>query len=498
QLQTEVFDVLIIGGGITGAAVARDAAFRGLKVALIEAGDFASGTSSGSSKLIHGGVRYLEQFEFKLVFEAIQEREKLKKLYAPLVQDLSFVFPSYRNGYPPRWKLNLGLFLYDSFAKFRAPHSNLSASKTQSEFPWLKTENLTGSCVYTDSFSEDYRLVTELIKSAHRRGAICVSRLQLRKINVGPVHEILAADLFDRENSVQIKAKHIFNCSGPYSDSVRKLLNLPSALKLTQGIHFIIPRARLPIKTAFVLSDPKLNRILFAIPWNSITYLGTTDTEIDDPKKARASKADADYVLEMANHYFNVGLKRPDIIQSWAAVRPLLRPPDSRNPSAISREHHLEENPKNIFHLMGGKLTSHRLMAREALDHIKKVHLIDDSPLQDKLWEKNSSNNLETTFGRFSEDILQIDSERKLNQKTITSSTPHLVSEVLYSLYHEMALSPIDFIRRRSSLYYECPNLEMAKAVTDIFSKELHWTSELTEKHLNEVKEQFSWDMENY
>jgi glycerol-3-phosphate dehydrogenase len=499
KLQRETFDVAVVGGGITGAAVARDAAFRGLKVALLEAQDFAEGTSSGSSKLIHGGVRYLEQFEFKLVYEAIREREKLKKLYAPFVQDLSFVFPTYRDVFPPRWKLNLGLFLYDAFARFRSPHLNLSKKATLQNFPWLKPDGLTGACVYVDSFSEDFRLVTELIKSATRKGAICLSRMRVKNIQTeNPFLLTLEDSYCPRPREIEVKAKSIFNCTGPYTDEIRALLNLQPALRLTQGVHFIIPQSRLPIKNAIVLPDPELHRILFAIPWNSVTYFGTTDTDIEDPSKARASKADADYVLKIINRYFNTNLTAKDFIQSWAAVRPLIKPPETRNPSEISREHKLEERPRGIFHLLGGKLTSHRVMAREALDHITMNHSVDSIPLQDEIWTKAKPTELERRWGRYAEDILQIDAESNLQQKRILGENSPLVSEILYSIHHEMALTPLDFLRRRSSLYYECPLLEVAERVTEVFSKTMNWDEETSRSNLQEINRHYEWDRGNF
>ncbi len=467
RLQSETFDALIIGGGITGAAVARDAACRGMKVALVEAGDFASGTSSGSSKLLHGGVRYLEQFEFKLVYEAIQEREKLKSIYAPLVQDLPFVFPTFSHLYPQRWKLNLGLYLYDAFSKFRSPHVNLSKKQTLGLYPWLKDNQLSGACRYIDSFGEDFRVVIEIVKSAVRKNAVCLSRVEVKAFGrENSLHTLKLKDLISG-HELFTKAKYIFNCAGPYSDEVRKLLGLPSKLRLTQGVHFCIPRERLPIETAFVLPDPKLHRILFAIPWKKTTYLGTTDTPIDDPRQARATKYDLEYVLRIANQFFNVNLTRSDVFQSWAAVRPLIKPTeDEKNPSAISREHQLEESPQNIFHLLGGKLTSHRIMAKEALDRVS------------------------TPVDSFETEILITGEQYPANQ--------NLDTQVQYSTEHEMALTPLDFIRRRTSLYYEEPSIKIAEEVSSHFAKICQWTEEQKSKNLNEVLESYKWDKEGY
>lgn len=462
EIDKEDWDLIVIGGGITGAAVARDAALRGLKTLLLEADDFASGTSSGSSKLLHGGIRYLEQFEFKLVRDAIHEREILSRLYAPLVEDLDFVFPTYQDGFPPRWKLNLGLHLYDAFSGFRVHHQNLNTSQTLGRYPQLRADRLTGSCVYVDSFAEDYRLVIELIKSAHRSGATCLSRMKVIEIDGSSVGcQLVAENRWQGSERIQLKSRFIFNCSGPFSDQVRGLLKLDRALELTQGVHFITKRENLPITTAFVMPDSKLHRILFAIPWKSMTYFGTTDTVIQDPSKARATSEDFKYCVGLLNQYFKVSLTRKDIIQSWAAVRPLIKPKDAKSPSAISREHHIEESPKRIFHILGGKLTSHRLMASEALELLSEYRSMPRCMTDQKKL-------LATT------DHLKID---------------NLKDRVAYSIRHEMALTPLDFLRRRSSLYYEFPTDEMAKSVASQFEMILP-----ASKGLEEVQKSYDWD----
>lgn len=506
-LKNREWDCVVIGGGITGAAVARDAALRGLKVALLEAEDFASGTSSGSSKLIHGGLRYLENFEFGLVREAIHERESLRRLYAPFVQDLHFVFPTYTHQPPPRWKLNIGLTLYDFFASFRDKHTNVNAAEARAKFAMLNRNGLTGACVYTDSFAEDYRLVIELVKSAHRHSAVCLNRLKvegLQSLESGRV-ELTARDLLSGTETFVIRANAIFNCTGPYADRVREKLGLSPTLQLTQGVHFLLPKERLPIDKAFVLSDPRLHRILFAIPWGPTTYLGTTDTTVARPEDAKATSEDVAYVLSIANRFFNTNLVPADIFQSWSGTRPLIKPADVTSNSAISREHQLEENPTNVFHLLGGKLTSHRAMADEALNKLSKKRKIGRTkvfslPLQDALWDEKASTNpphLARSYGRFAHDILRIDRERDLKMQKISPLFPHLVAEVIYSIQEEMCIEPLDFLKRRSSLYYwtniaNSDHLDAVKKVADIFALERglasHDANALLEKTLLSYK----------
>ncbi len=509
------WDLVIIGGGVVGAAVARDAALRGLQVALIEAQDFASGTSSGSTKLLHGGVRYLENFEFKLVSEAIQERERLHRLYSPLVKDVSFVFPTYRSIPPARWKLNLGLLLYDAFSGFRQRHQNLNRDNALKKFPLLEDANLTGACVYTDSFSEDYRLVIELIKAAHRHGAVCLNRMQLSGVRIEPDGRF-ALQIVDRTNPtvepLRARTRYVFNCTGPFSDRVRSFVGLPPVLRLTQGVHFLVRHDKLPVHQPYVVVDQALHRILFAIPWNKMTYVGTTDTSIGRPEEARAQKADRDYVFSQINKAFRTKLKPEDAYQSWAGVRPLIEPKDkTKDNSKISREHLIEENPPRFFHILGGKLTSHRLMAEEALDGLTKYQKIAATrtrglPLQEAQSDgsfKTQPSHLAETYGRFAHDILRIDRERNLNLAPLHSKFSVLKSELLYGLENEMVLEPIDFLKRRSSLFYESDGddqstQELVKTVVEMMASSLHWTTTMRIEMEESVWKAYQWNREGF
>lgn len=485
QLSDQEFDLAIIGGGVSGAACARDAALRGFKTLLVEASDFASATSSGSSKLIHGGVRYLKNYEFGLVYTAIRERERLEHLYAPFVQKIPFVFPTYKGREPNRRLLDLGLTLYDAFAFFREIHKCWGARKTKAEFPLLKDDKLTGCVVYADSFAEDYRLVIEMIKSAHRNGAMCLSRLRAEEIreNSGSFELSLKDELTGR--SCRTRAKKVVNCAGPFSDNIKKQLNLPPRLHLTQGVHFIVPREALPVDQAYVLSDPENDRILFAVPWKSITFLGTTDTSISSMNEAKARAIDLHYVLEVCNRYFKTQLKSSDVIQSWTAVRPLIQPEAAESNSKISREHLIEEKPTGFFHLLGGKLTSHREMAEEIIDQVatslgsSEACKTRKQPLQGKKWTgPDRPSHLDLSFGFDADLIREMDQNRGLQRQQVSKDFPNLVSEVIFACHYEMVISPIDYMRRRSSLYYEAPRIEIIEALASIIRKELNWSDQ--------------------
>ncbi len=502
SLEGSQWDLCIIGGGISGAACARDAALRGLNVLLIEAQDFASGTSSGSSKLIHGGIRYLEHKAFHLVFQAVQERELLKKLYAPFVQDIDFVFPTYKKKYPPKWLLRMGLGLYDSFSFFRKTHKSYSKKQVENHFPYLNSESLDGALLYQDSFTEDYRLVIELIKSAVNAGATCLSRLRLTQTSPGlDFFSLIARDELD-EKIYTFKAKRILNCAGPFSDEIKKILDLSPALHLTQGVHFVFPKDKLPIDKAFVLSDPENKRILFAIPWGSVSYLGTTDTDLANPAAAKATSEDLRYVLGVARRCFKLPLDEKDVIQSWAAVRPLIKPQSSETNADISREHKIEENPDGFFHLLGGKLTSHRLMAEEAINLVGKSlgseypSVTDETPLQGQPLDAESVDRLTQTYGIYSSDVMELDVHNDLQQKRISRSLPHMLSEILYAIYYEMALEPLDFLRRRSSIYYETSSKEIAEVVARVFQKEMNWNESELEYFLKKTMADYQKDSE--
>ena len=509
EIQARTWDLLVIGGGVTGAALARDASLRGLKVALLEADDFASATSSGSTKLFHGGIRYLENYEFKLVFEAIRERESLNRLYAPFIQPLPFVFPTYKDGAVSRLKLNLGLFLYDSFSFFKQRHRSLNKSDTLASFPLLSDSKLTGSCVYADSFAEDYRIVIELIKSAQRSGALCLSRMKVESIqkDTSGVFRIQAADQWMQGESLQVQTRSVFNCSGPFADNLRTMVGKPPALKLTQGIHLIVKRERLQINEAYVFTDPQLHRILFAIPWKSVTYLGTTDTSVERVEDAQAHRADVDYVLGVINQFLSVHLKPQDVIQTWAAVRPLIKPENEVDNSKISREHKIEEGPENYFDILGGKLTSHRVMAEEALELLRRRWHFGPSktsqiPLHENLSDPPSTpldQSLYKRYGRFYRDILAIDHARNLNRKPLQSAPEYLLSEVIYSIHHEMCLDPIDFLRRRSSLYYETrfgseSQQALLSELVQIFSHEMRTLNRSAEDFQKAAEKNYKWD----
>jgi glycerol-3-phosphate dehydrogenase len=378
----EVFDLLVIGGGITGAAILRDAALRGLRVLLVEKDDFANGTSSRSSKLVHGGVRYLEQYEFSLVMESTRERARLWKLAPQLVSPLPFLFPAYDGHRVPLWKLNIGLWLYDLLAAFRTPslHRKYDAARAVREEPGLKSEGLQGAIHYWDANTDDALLTLANILDGVAAGGHALSRVECSAVewasHPGNTHKITLIDKITGA-PLTAQARVITAAGGPWSDALLQRMGLhkpaaPSLLAPTRGSHIVVPAARLPARHAIVMIHPKDGRVLFVIPWNEATIIGTTDLFDGQPPEVTAITAEeVDYLVRSANDYFpRAKLHANDVLSTWSGLRPLLAPPQDASASNISRDHHIEWHERGFLLIAGGKLTTHREMAEQTLERI--------------------------------------------------------------------------------------------------------------------------------
>ncbi|MCA9245803.1 MAG: glycerol-3-phosphate dehydrogenase/oxidase [Planctomycetales bacterium] len=365
NLATETFDVLVVGGGIVGAGIARDAAMRGLLVRLVEQNDFASGTSSRSSRLLHGGLRYLGQGDIALVREASREKQTIGCIAPHLCQPLPFLFPAYRGGAWPLWKLLLGVKTYDLLCGGRnfGPSESLARDELLGRLPALATEGLRGGVRYFDALTNDARLVIDTLRAAAAQGAVLNNYTEF--VGADRRGDTWRASLRDRRTgeTCEASARTIVNAAGPWSDS---LPHSGTHLRLTKGVHLVVARARLPVDAAVVLAAGE--RILFAIPWGERVILGTTDTDYDgDVAAPRCTSADRDYVLHVVNRYFPSAQLTPgDVRAVWTGLRPLVADADGK-PSDISRRHEITEPQPGWFDVTGGKLTTYRLMADETL-----------------------------------------------------------------------------------------------------------------------------------
>jgi glycerol-3-phosphate dehydrogenase len=380
ELATATYDLLVVGGGITGAGVAREASLRGFRVALVEAHDFASGTSSRSTKLIHGGLRYLKQLDFKLVAEAVQERQLLLRMAPHLVEATPFLFPVYRGDPDSLLALRIGLLVYDVFARLKAavPHRILTPQTVLDHQPGLRTSDLVGGALYTDSETDDARLTLAVLESASRHGAAVANYLEVDEFLRQADGHLSGARVRDTLTGqrLEVRARHILAAAGPWADAIRRLDD-PSAapiLRLTKGVHLTVAHDRLPLRLAVVMrSHDRERRMMFAIPRGSYTYLGTTDTDFNgDPASAKTEWPDVKYILDAANGWFpRATLTDSDVVSTWGGLRPLIRPPRQASPSATSRDYKLFRGVSGLVTVGGGKLTAFRAMADHILNDLQ-------------------------------------------------------------------------------------------------------------------------------
>lgn len=386
RLQTEEFDLAIVGGGITGAGIARDAASRGMKVALLEANDFAVGTSSRSSKLVHGGIRYLENMEFGLVHEALTERRNLFEMAPHLVHPLRFLLPLYQEGRVGMFKMGLGMALYDLLAAFESPelHERLDVDDSLNRAPLLRTQGLLGSYEYSDAYMDDDRLTIETLRSAHDYGAVISNYVKVDGAEFSG-QKISALKCKDQlgQRTLSVKARHFVSSVGPWTDIFGHeiLKTWRDSLRPTKGIHVTLERSRLPLKQAVVLAADAEKRIIFMIPRHEMIIVGTTDTNFSgDPSDVKTQKEDVDYLLNVVRGYFpGANLTYSDLIGSYAGVRPLIRD-ESSSESGTSREHKIWTDPRNVTFVAGGKYTTYRLMAEHTV-----TQCLEQFPMEDRV-----------------------------------------------------------------------------------------------------------------
>ena len=375
RLSTDTFDVLVIGGGITGAGIARDAALRGLSVAIVEKDDFAGGTSSRSSRLVHGGVRYLEHGYFHLVFEASRERRTLLRTAPQLVRPLRFTWPVYHDARIPRWKLRAGLGLYDALAMFRnvGRHRGLSRDRVLTEEPALLSAGLAGGAQYWDAATDDAALTLANVLDARTHGAVALNHAEVTALN-SENGRTTGARIRDRigGTTVTIRARVTINATGPWTDAIRRMVNPTAepAVLGTKGTHIAVPAARVGNVAAVTMLSAVDDRVMFCLPAGEQTIIGTTDTPTSAiPDQVRATRDDVDYLLASVNAFFpDARLGPRDVIAAWAGIRPLVSSGNSANPAAASREHKITTGTTGVIAISGGKLTTYRLIAQQVVD----------------------------------------------------------------------------------------------------------------------------------
>ncbi len=497
-LGTRQFDFLVIGGGITGCGIAYEAASRGLSVALVDKGDFASGTSSRSSRLVHGGVRYLEHGHIHLVFESSAERRALLRLAPHLVRALEFTWPVYEGARISRWKLGAGLFAYDALALFRnvARHHRLSHDAVLEREPALQATGLKGGASYFDAATDDARLTLANAVGAVEAGGVALNHAGVTRLIVeqgravgGVVEDQLGG------GCTEVRARSVINATGPWSDEVRALDDAASStVRGSKGAHISVPRARLGNRNAVTMISPVDGRVLFALPAGASAIIGTTEAETHaPPDEARAARDDVRYLLTAANWFFPTArLHDADVVSAWAGIRPLVAD-DAVNPGALSREHAIHSSTHGVVSITGGKLTTYRVMARDVVESVVgKAHQAaranshplpggDFSSLPDlvaRIAEATHdavlAEHLASSFGtRWEEAWPAI----KADPRRLVDELPYTSGEMRYCAQYEMAETLGDLLIRRTHLAFETRDHAMSVAphVAEAVASVLGW-----------------------
>lgn len=471
ELSDRTFDLLVIGGGITGAGIARDAALRGLSVALIDKGDFASGTSSRSSRLIHGGVRYLEHGHLHLVFEASAERRRLLRLAPHLVRPLAFTWPVYKGQRLPLWKLAAGLTLYDMLSLFRnvERHERLSVQRALAQEPALSPTDLRGGVRYYDAATDDARLTLANVLDAERLGATVANYVAYTGGFGDYGHRVEDALTGAR---FEIRARFRVNATGPWSDAVRAMEGVPGKPKIqgSRGAHIAVEHARVGNVGALTLLHPRDGRVMFTLPDGTHTIFGTTDTFTNvSPDEVRASGGDVAYLLEAANAYFPESrLRRDDVVAAWAGIRPLM--PTRGSSVAASREHRIERPTSRSLTITGGKLTTYRVMAREVVDVLQKKLLRVPPPATRAL----------------TADRPLPDDRPAAAGDAIVPGLPYRMGEMRHAVEHELATTLGDLLIRRTHTAFATRDNGRAAArrVAEVVGPLLSWDAAQRQREL--------------
>lgn len=527
KMKTKKFDVLVIGGGITGAGIALDATMRGMDAGLVEMQDFAAGTSSRSTKLVHGGLRYLKQFEVKMVAEVGKEREIVYENGPHVTTPEWMLLPLHKGGTFGKFSTSIGLKVYDFLAGVKRSESRimLSNAQTLAKEPLLKQTDLRGGGYYVEYRTDDARLTMEVMKKAVEKGttALNYSKVVQLLYTDGTVTGVVVEDLLTGEQ-YEIHAKKVINATGPWVDELREIDNSKKGktLKLSKGVHIVIDQSRFPLKQAVYFDTPD-RRMVFAIPRDGKAYVGTTDTFYgDDPVNPGMTEADRTYILEAIHYMFpDVNVTEADVESSWAGIRPLIHE-DGKDPSEISRKDEIWESASGLITIAGGKLTGYRKMAETVIDLVAKKFLVDDSiryaacktkhlPISggdvggsakfeqfvngqitrgiEVGFTKEEAIHLANLYGSNVPTVFDLMVEYKADAEQ--SNLPlTLFAKLIYALECEMAATPVDFFNRRTgALLFDINTVKEWKAeVIQYMAKVFCWNEERTAKFTEQLE----------
>ncbi|WP_129336677.1 glycerol-3-phosphate dehydrogenase/oxidase [Cellulomonas endophytica] len=514
-------DVLVVGGGVTGAGIALDAVSRGLSVAVVEGQDWAAGTSSRSSKLVHGGLRYLQMLDFHLVREALTERDLLIQRIAPhLVKPVSFLYPLEHRVWE-RAYVGAGVALYDTLASVNGAkrampiHRHLTRKGMERLFPDLRHDAAIGAVRYWDASVDDARLVETLVRTAVSYGAHAASRTQVVKMHTTQAGAVTGAELVDLETGehLDVRARAVINATGVWTEQTEELAGTDGGLRVlaSKGIHIVVPRSRIAGNTGLILQTEK--SVLFIIPWSRYWVIGTTDTpweqELTHPV---ATSEDIDYVIEHANTVLARPLTREDVIGTWAGLRPLLQPGTKEGTSSakVSREHTVASPTPGLTVIAGGKLTTYRVMAKDAVDFAigsratTLPSLTHDLPLVgaeglsvfqrrskaigDRYgWDKFRMDHLLHRYGSLLPELLELCDEDPSLALPLEHAPAYVGAEIVYAASHEGALHLDDVLMHRTRLNYEQADKGVGalEQIADLVAPVLGWDAATRQREID-------------
>ncbi|HSO94550.1 MAG TPA: glycerol-3-phosphate dehydrogenase/oxidase [Acidimicrobiia bacterium] len=501
RLADEPFDVLVVGGGITGAGCALDAASRGLRTALVERDDFASGTSSKSSKLVHGGIRYLQQREFGLVYEGLAERQLALRNAPHLVRVLPFLIPILaKDGLIDRRvarAMGAAMWMYDLTGGLRIhkAHQRVDRDRALALMPTLRAANVASAYLYYDAQADDARLTLCLARTAAAHGAAVANGVQVVGLLKGPAGAVTGARVRADEAEFEIRARTVVNATGVWSDGIRALDEgaQPASIRPAKGVHIVVPWSKVRNEIAAIVPVPKDRRSVFVVPWGDFTYVGTTDTDydgsIDDPQ---CTPADIEYLLKALNRAISEPVSTADITGTWAGLRPLLARAANERTADLSRRHGVRVSTSGVITVTGGKLTTYRRMASDTIDQVgrllgkrrrartKRLQLAGADGFQRPPPTAEPASLHEHLAGRYgteAEAVLALMRENPAWREPLVPGLPYVGAEAIHAARHEMARTLDDVLARRTRSRLLARDAARAAAdhVARLIGPELGW-----------------------
>jgi glycerol-3-phosphate dehydrogenase len=517
QLRDREFDVLVVGGGITGCGIALDAATRGLRTALVERDDFSSGTSSKSSKLVHGGLRYLQQGDVRLVYQALHERQRLLRNAPHLVAVLPFLVPILTKDGPVSKKIaktmRSALWMYDltGGARIGKVHRRLDAEQSLAHCPTLPADRLSSAFVYYDAATDDARLTLTIARTAAQHGAVVANRCAVRALTRGADRRIDGAVVDTGAGDIHVRARVVVSATGVWADELRRLDEgaQPDSIRPAKGVHVTIPWQLVRNDIAVIISVPGDKRSLFIVPWGELPdgtfehcYVGTTDTdfagELENPQ---TDEADLEYVLRALNHALTSTITRDDVTGVWAGLRPLVKGADSVRTADLSRRHSIRTSDAGLVTVTGGKLTTYREMARDTVDVVtrslgararcrtKRMALLGAEGFQ-SLPAEHPDAHLARRYGSEAAEVKALIALDPSLAEPLVPGLRYLRAEAVHAARREMATTVVDVLARRTRahLHDRAACLAAAPDVAALLGRELGWSAAEVARQIDDYR----------